>query len=95
MLNNFTSGFTSAVAGTVRASVYVGDTCHDSTQTGLGADGGKVGKQVELCVPAYQMLPDIELNYSENHMRDVSNYDYYQFTLKGFASTDLFNRLVS
>ena len=46
ILNNITSGFTAAVAGTVRASVYVGDTCHDSTQTTLGAGGAEVGKQV-------------------------------------------------
>ena len=32
MLNNFTDGFTGSPAGTLRASVYVGDTCHDSTQ---------------------------------------------------------------
>jgi hypothetical protein len=95
ILNNITSGFTSAVAGTVRASVYVGDTCHDSTQTTLGAGGGEVGKQVELWVPAYQMLPDIELNYSENHMRDISYYDYYQFTLRSVAKSSSFNHLVS
>ena len=32
MLNNFTDGFAGSAAGTLRASVYVGDTCHDSTQ---------------------------------------------------------------
>ena len=32
MLNNFTDGFAGSSAGTLRASVYVGDTCHDSTQ---------------------------------------------------------------
>ena len=31
MLNNFTDGFAGSTAGTLRASVYVGDTCHDST----------------------------------------------------------------
>ena len=35
MLNNFTDGFDCAPPGTLRASVYVGDTCHDSTQKGL------------------------------------------------------------
>jgi hypothetical protein len=97
MLNNFTDGFAGSVAGTLRASVYVGDTCHDSTQkavvTTLGT--GAVGKQVELWVPAYQMLPDVELNYAENHMRDVSYYDYYQFSLKGITSSGTFNHLVS
>jgi hypothetical protein len=95
ILNNVATGFATAVAGTVRASVYVGDTCHDSTQTTLGASTGKVGKQVELWVPAYQMLPDVELNYSNNHMRDISYYDYYQFTLKGVVATESFNHLVS
>jgi hypothetical protein len=97
MLNNFDDGFTGSAAGTLRASVYVGDTCHDSTQkavvTTLGT--GAVGKQVELWVPAYQMLPDVELNYAENHMRDVSYYDYYQFSLKGITSSGTFNHLVS
>ena len=101
ILNNITSGFTGAEAGTVRASVYVGDTCHDSTQTAnafAGSNGGAVGKQVELWVPAYQMLPDVELNYSKNHMHDISYYDYYQFTLKGVTGGDTpasFNHLVS
>ena len=98
MLNNFTSGFAGSAAGTVRASVYVGDSCLDSTQKTLNAVGGFVGKQVELWVPAYQMLPDVELNYAENHLRDISYYDYYQFTLKGVTGGDnptSFNHLVS
>ena len=32
MLNNVTTGFSGAISGTIRASVYVGDTCHDSIQ---------------------------------------------------------------
>jgi len=32
MLNNFDDGFKASPAGTLRASVYVGDTCHDNTQ---------------------------------------------------------------
>ena len=32
MLNNLSDGFNGATAGTVRASVYVGDTCYDTTQ---------------------------------------------------------------
>ena len=32
MLNNISNGFDTATAGTVRASVYVGDTCYDTTQ---------------------------------------------------------------
>lgn len=98
MLNNFTAGFAGSDAGTLRASVYVGDTCHDSTQktvTNNGLTTGGVGKQVELWVPAYQMLPDVEMNYAQNHMRDVSYFDYYQFTLKGVASGESFNHLVS
>ena len=96
MLNNFTSGFAGSNAGTVRTSVYVGDSCLDNTQRTLGATAtGEVGKQVELWVPAYQMLPDVELNYAENHMRDISYYDYYQFTLKGVATGETFNHLVS
>ena len=35
MLNNFVSGFGSSTAWTIRASVYVGDTCHDSTQKNI------------------------------------------------------------
>jgi len=82
MLNNFADGFVGATAGTLRASVYVGDTCYDTTQrtTGTLATGG-VGKQVELHVQAVQMLPDIESNYAQNHLRDVSYHDYYQFSL--------------
>ena len=73
MLNNYTDGFATAPAGTLRASVYVDDTCYDTTQRTAGtlATGG-VGKQVELHVQAVQMLPDIESNYAQNHLRDVS-----------------------
>ena len=96
MLNNVADGFNGATAGTLRASVYVGDTCYDTTQrtTGTLATGG-VGKQVELHVQAVQMLPDIESNYAQNHMRDVSYHDYYQFSLKNVASGESFNHLVS
>jgi hypothetical protein len=51
MLNNFTDGFAGSSAGTLRASVYVGNTCHDSTQktvTNNGLSTGGVGKKVEL-----------------------------------------------
>ena len=83
LLNNVSDGFDSASAGTLRASVYVGDTCHDSTQTGLtGVSTGKVGKQVELHVQAVQMLPDIETNYAINHLHYISYHDYYHFRLK-------------
>jgi hypothetical protein len=99
MLNNVASGFTGVGAGTVRASVAVGDTVLDSTQKNTaGVATGAVGKQVELWVPAYQMLPDIDDNYSKNHLRDISYYDYYQFTLKGVsggATPTTFNHLVS
>jgi hypothetical protein len=96
MLNNVADGFSGATAGTLRASVYVGDTCYDTTQKAAGtlATGG-VGKQVELHVQAVQMLPDIESNYAQNHMRDVSYHDYYQFSLKNVASGESFNHLVS
>ena len=96
MLNNFTDGFNSAPLGTLRASVYVGDTCHDSTQKGLsGVEGGSVGKQVELHVQAVQMLEDIESNYAQNHLRDISYHDYYQITLKNVGKGEAFNHLVS
>jgi len=93
MLNNITDGFNGAPTGIVRASVYVGDTCHDSTQTGFtGVSTGKVGKQVELHVQAVQMLPDMEKSYDLNHLRDVS---YHQFSLKNIAGNGTFNHLVS
>ena len=96
MLNNVSDGFEGATAGTLRASVYVGDTCHDATQTGFtGVTTGGVGKQVELHVQAVQMLPDIESNYAQNHLRDISYHDYYQFSLKNVASGTSFNHLVS
>ena len=41
-----------------------------------------VGKQVKLHVQAVQMLPDIESNYAQNHLRDVTYRGYYQFTIK-------------
>jgi hypothetical protein len=98
MLNNLTDGFDSAPAGFVRASVYVGDTCHDSTQKGFtGVSTGAVGKQVELHVQAVQMLPDIESNYAQNHLRDITYHDYYQFTLRNIVGggNGSFNHLVS
>jgi len=98
MLNNITDGFNGAPTGTLRASVYVGDTCHDATQKGFtGVTTGAVGKQVELHVQAVQMIPDMETSYVLNHVRDVSYHDYYQFTLKNIAGggDGSFNHLVS
>ena len=98
MLNNFIDGFAASPAGTLRVSAYVGDTCHDSVQKSVTSQGlttGGVGKQVELWVPAYQMLPDVEFKYSDNHNRDISYFDYYQFTHKNIASGESFNHLVS
>ena len=97
MLNNFTAGFAGSIGGSVRASVYVGDTCHDSIQKTItsGLLTGAVGKQVELWVPAYQMLEDIETNYAESHMKTITFNDYYQFSLKGVGSGESFNHLVS
>jgi hypothetical protein len=88
-----------AYNGTIRTSVYVGDTCHDSTQKNITVAStlptGAVGKQVELWVPAYQMLEDIETNYAESHMKTITFNDYYQFSLKGVGSGETFNHLVS
>ena len=96
MLNNVANGFDSASAGTLRAIVYVGDTCHDSSQKGfVGVSTGAVGKQVELHVQAVQMLPDIESNYAQNQLRDISYHDYYQFSLKNISAGSSFNHLVS
>ena len=67
---------------------------HNTKAVGTLATGS-VGKQVELHVQAVQMLPDIESNYAQNHMRDISYHDYYQFTLKNVASGESFNHLVS
>jgi hypothetical protein len=99
MLNNFTAGFGTSTAGTIRTSVYVGDTCHDSIQKTITVAStlptGATGKQVELWIPAYQMLEDIEANYAESHMKTITFNDYYQFSLKGFGSGESFNHLVS
>ena len=81
MLNNFTSGFGASTAGTIRTSVYVCDTCHDSTQKTITVAStlptGAVEKQVELWVIAYQMLEDIETNYAKSHMKTITFNDYY------------------
>ena len=68
-------------------------TQHKKTAGTLSTGG--VGKQVELHVQAVQMLPYIESNYAQKHLRDVSYHDYYQFTLKNIASGESFNHLVS
>ena len=97
MLNNFVSGFGVSSAGTIRASVYVGDTCHDSIQKSIttGLLIGAVGKQVKLWVPAYQMLVDVDRDYSNGHNKIITYNDYYQFSLKGVAANGTFNHLVS
>jgi hypothetical protein len=41
------------------------------------------------------MLPDVEFKYSDIHNRDISYFDYYQFTHKNIASGESFNHLVS
>ena len=41
------------------------------------------------------MLPDVEMSYAQNHLREVSYFDYYQFSLKNIASGESFNHLVS
>ena len=98
MLNNWTTGFTGSTTNTtLRTSIYVGDTCYDSTQK-LVAPGiltSAVGKQVELWVPAYQMLADMEKIYSEGHEKTITYNDYYQYSLKGVGPNSTFNHLVS
>ena len=84
MLNNWTTGFTGSTTNTtLRTSIYVGDTCYDSTQKSVapGILTGAVGKQVELWVPAYQMLVDVDCDYSEGHKKIITYNDYYQFSL--------------
>ena len=44
-----------------------------SITTGLST--GAVGKQVELWVPAFQMLEDIESNYAESNMKTITFHD--------------------
>jgi len=96
LLNNVDDGFDSAPNGTLRASVCVGDTCHDSTQKGFtGVTTGAVGKQVELQVQAVQMLKEMENSYVLNHLRDVSYHNYYLFTLRNITGGESFNHLVS
>jgi hypothetical protein len=98
MLNNWTTGFTGSTTNTtLRTSIYVGDTCYDSTQKSVapGILTGAVGKQVELWVPAYQMLVDVDANYSEGHKKIITYNDYYQFSLKGVGPNSTFNHLVS
>jgi hypothetical protein len=41
------------------------------------------------------MLPDVEMSYAQNHVRDISYYDYYQYGLKNIGSGESFNHLVS
>ena len=98
MLNNWTTGFTGSEENmTLRTSIYVGDTCYDSTQKSVAPTilSGAVGKQVELYVPAYQMLVDVDRDYSNGHNKIITYNDYYQFSLKGVAAGGTFNHLVS
>ena len=41
------------------------------------------------------MLPDVEMSYAQNHVRDISYYDYYQYGIKNIGSGESFNHLVS
>ena len=98
MLNNWDTGFTgSSVNTTLRTSIYVGDTCYDSVQKSIttSLSTGAVGKQVELWVPAYEILPVMQEDYSNNHKKVITYNDYYQFSLKGVPAGDTFNHLVS
>jgi hypothetical protein len=98
MLNNWNTGFTGSEENmTLRTSVYVGDTCYDSTQKSVapGILTGAVGKQVELWVPSYQMLVDVDRDYSNGHQKIITYNDYYQFSLKGVIAGGTFNHLVS
>lgn len=82
-------------AGTIRASIYVGDVCHDATQAGFNASTGAVGKQVQLWVPALQMKPDVEESYLSNMNKSVKYHDFYQYTIKNVGAGETFNQLVS
>ena len=44
-----------------------------------------------------EVLPNIENNYAQNHLRDVSYQDYYQYTLRNIADggKGSYNHLVS
>jgi len=98
ILSNWDSGFDGSMQNTIlRTSIYVGDTCHDSIQKSVapGLLTGAVGKQVELWVPGYQMLVDVDRDYSNGHNKIITYNDYYQFSLKGVAPNGTFNHLVS
>jgi len=98
MLNNWDYGFDGSMQNTIlRTSIYVGDTCYDSTQKSVapGILTGAVGKQVELWVPAYQMLVEVDRDYSSSHNKTITYNDYYQFSLKGITAGATFNHLVS
>ena len=98
MLNNWDYGFYGSMQNTIlRTSIYVGDTCYDSTQKSVapGILTGAVGKQVELWVPAYQMLVEVDRDYSSSHNKTITYNDYYQFSLKGITAGATFNHLVS
>ena len=81
--------------GTIRASVYVGNTCYDSIQNQLGAAAGAVGNLVQLWVPVYQMRPEQEQSYTASPIKTVKFNDYYQYNIKNIGPSHNFNQLVS
>ena len=81
----------------IAVSLYVGDKCYASSQTGIaGVASGNVGNQVQLWVQSCQMKEAIETDYiNTNAIKTVKYLDYYQYTINDIGASSTFNKLVS
>lgn len=85
------------VDGAYICSLSVGSTCLNSTQRGLAnVEGGQVGNNIFLYVPAYTFNPVFESAYLSSPIKSIDYSDYYQYQiLRIGASSGSFNNLIT
>lgn len=83
--------------GSVEVSLYVGNTCQDSTQKNVsGVTTSSLPSSIQLYVPAYVMNPVLESIYiTSNPNKTIVYKDIYQFTTTSVSGGANFSHLIT
>lgn len=82
--------------GTYIASVSVGATCLNTTQTGIaGITAGPLARSVYLYVPAYTFNPVFEQAYLSSPIKQICYTDVYQYQVLNVTANTQFNNLLT
>lgn len=85
----------SAVAGTFRLSLYVGNKTLDSTQYAIIGTNTALPNYVSLYVPALSMNPVYERLYLTNPNKEVIYNDVYTFQIQNVTKATAFQSLIT